>query len=84
MIRFIQLNEQEIAMAQRAVQVQVLLDPKSLPKLGKIAKAKGVSRSAVIRWAIDDFIASFASADTINRTNTSKETNAVPVELVAV
>ncbi len=39
-------------------QRQLILNPATLPVLDRIAREKGVSRSAVVRWAIDAYLAS--------------------------
>lgn len=52
------------------VRKQVLLDEESIPKLSQVAESKGVSVSAIVRWAVDHYLQApiFLPSDLVSST----------------
>lgn len=49
--------------------IHVILDRKTLPQLGHIADVKQVSRSAIIRWAVEEYLDRFVSTESLQCIN---------------
>ena len=59
--------------AVKSVMFSISLDEPTLDRIEVLAEAKRVKRVHIIRWAIDDYLASVASSDTIDQMNHSVE-----------
>lgn len=57
------------------------LDKDTLPLLDNIARKRGVGLSVVIRWAIDEYLASLASDDSNNRIEQSAVAELKPIHI---